>query len=308
MGAMALGHNIQMLRAAAGWTLAHLGQKVGTSPQTIYKLEKTDARRSEYAGAIARAFGLPGVQWLTHTDIKTEHQAEDLLLLSKGPLSLNDMATPGTPTRRLVELGMGMLPAPQDWDSEAERHYQELDQREEFIQMLVNDLSSPPSFDSLLSGNHESNAVMVRLTPQRVPVLSYVQAGAMTEAGCVDLAQVYDEYITTDLDLSEQAFALEIKGDSMIAPPGSGEESFNEGDRIIVDCTVTPLPGDFVVARNGEHEATFKKYRPRGVDEQGRDVFELVPLNPDYPTIRSDRQPVQIIGVMVEHRRYRRKK
>lgn len=154
----------------------------------------------------------------------------------------------------------------------------------------------------------DSNAVMVRLTTQRVPVLSYVQAGDMTEAGCVDLSQVYDDYVTTDLELSEQAFALEIKGDSMVAPPGSGEESFHEGDRIIVDCAVTPMPGDFVVAKNGEHEATFKKYRPRGVDEQAREVFELVPLNPDYPTMRSDRQHVQIIGVMVEHRRYRKRR
>lgn len=143
---------------------------------------------------------------------------------------------------------------------------------------------------------------------RRIPVLSYVQAGDMTEAGCVDLSQVYDDYITTDLELSEQAFALEIKGDSMVAPPGSGEESFHEGDRIIVDCAVTPLPGDFVVAKNGEHEATFKKYRPRGMDEQGREVFELVPLNPDYPIMRSDRQHIQIIGVMVEHRRYRKRR
>lgn len=155
---------------------------------------------------------------------------------------------------------------------------------------------------------HAVNVSLASLGTRRIPVLSYVQAGAMTEAGCVDLAQVYDDYITTDLELSEQAFALEIKGESMVAPPGSGEESFAEGDRIIVDCTVTPLPGDFVVARNGDHEATFKKYRPRGMDEQGREVFELVPLNPDYPTIRSDRQDVRIVGVMVEHRRYRKRR
>jgi SOS-response transcriptional repressor LexA len=143
---------------------------------------------------------------------------------------------------------------------------------------------------------------------RQVPVLSYVQAGHMTEAGCVDLSQVYDDYLTTDLELSEQSFALEIKGDSMVAPPGTADESFYEGDRIVVDCRVTPLPGDYVVARNGDHEATFKKYRPRGVDEQGREVFELLPLNPDYPPMRSDRQAIQIIGVMVEHRRYRKRR
>lgn len=152
----------------------------------------------------------------------------------------------------------------------------------------------------------EANVVDAPAGTRRVPVLSYVQAGAMTEAGCVDLSQVYDDYIMTDLELSGMAFALEIRGNSMVAPPGSNDDTFNEGDRIIVDCQVTPLPGDYVVARNGEHEATFKKYRPRGVDDQGREVFELVPLNPDYPPMRSDRQAIHIIGVMVEHRRYRR--
>lgn len=151
------------------------------------------------------------------------------------------------------------------------------------------------------------NVTVVAPGVRRVPLLSYVQAGSM-EACCVDLSEAYGEYLTTDMALSDHSFALEIKGDSMVPPPGSNEEAFYEGDRIIVDCQVTPLPGDFVVARNGEHEATFKKYRPRGLDKQGREVFELVPLNPDYPTMRSDRQPIHIIGVMVEHRRYRKRR
>src|SRR5690606_25565985 len=111
-------------------------------------------------------------------------------------------------------------------------------------------------------------------------VVDYVQAGAMVETAGNNFARDYDEYLLSDRDdLSEHTFALEIRGDSMISPPGSGEDSFNEGDRIIVDCDVTPLPGDFVVAKNGldgehgKHAATFKKYRPRGTDEQGREVF-----------------------------------
>ena len=67
-------------------------------------------------------------------------------------------------------------------------------------------------------------------------------------------------------------------------------------------------PGDFVVAKNGEEEATFKKYRPRGYGEDGQEIFELAPLNDDYPTMRSDRQHIQIIGTMVEHRRRRKKR
>jgi SOS-response transcriptional repressor LexA len=94
--------------------------------------------------------------------------------------------------------------------------------------------------------------------------------------------------------------ALTIKGDSM-------EPEFRAGDVIIVDPAIEPQPGDFVVARNSEQEATFKKYRPRGTDAEGHRVFELVPLNDDYPTMRSDQDRLQVVGVMVEHRKKRRR-
>lgn len=104
----------------------------------------------------------------------------------------------------------------------------------------------------------------------------------------------------TDLELSQNAFALEIKGDSMLP-------EFKPGDRVIIDPAIFPQPGDFVVAKNGDDEATFKKYRPRTMDEHGDVVFELVPLNEDYPSMRSDQGPIRIIGTMVEHRKYRRR-
>jgi len=43
------------------------------------------------------------------------------------------------------------------------------------------------------------------------------------------------------------------------------------------------------------------------MDARGNTVFELVPLNDDYATLRSDTDHLVVIGVMVEHRkRYRR--
>lgn len=81
---------------------------------------------------------------------------------------------------------------------------------------------------------------------------------------------------------------------------------FRPGDRVLIDPEIAPSPGDFVVAKNGSNEATFKKYRPRGINERGDHVFELVPLNTDYETMRSDYTPIAIIGTMVEHRRYRK--
>jgi SOS-response transcriptional repressor LexA len=138
------------------------------------------------------------------------------------------------------------------------------------------------------------------LGSRRIPLISHVQAGHMTEAVDPYASGDADDWLITDLDLSSNAFALEIKGDSMLP-------EFSPGDRVIIDPSIQPDPGNYVVAKNGDNEATFKKYRPRGVNERGEHVFELVPLNEDYPSMRSDITHIQIIGTMVEHRRYRKR-
>lgn len=135
----------------------------------------------------------------------------------------------------------------------------------------------------------------------RVPILSYVQAGNWREM--CEQASTFDgnvEYVMASVDIGPCGFGLWLRGNSM-AP------QFNEGDLVIVDPDEQPRPGDFVVAKNGCDEATFKKYRPRGIDEHGQEVFELVPLNDDYPPMYSDRQHIEIIGVMVEHRIFRKR-
>ena len=144
------------------------------------------------------------------------------------------------------------------------------------------------------------NVTAAPLGTRRIPLIDYVQAGIWTEVTNPYAVGDASEWLLTDLDLSTTSFALRIKGDSMLP-------EFREGDSVIIDPAVIPNPGDFVAARNGEHEATFKKYRPRGINERGDQVFELVPLNDDFPSMRSDITPIIIIGTMVEHRRYRRK-
>lgn len=157
-------------------------------------------------------------------------------------------------------------------------------------------LSAP----EVIPGYHNVEPAVI---PQgtRVPVLSYVQAGHWHEM--CEQATAFDgnvEYVTAGVDVGPCGFGLWLRGKSM-------EPFFKEGDLIIVDPDEAPQPGDLVVAKNGSEEATFKKYRPRGIDENGQEVFELVPLNDDFPTMHSDRQHIQIIGVMVEHRSYRKK-
>ncbi len=98
-------------------------------------------------------------------------------------------------------------------------------------------------------------------------------------------------------------FALEIERESMIP-------EFQIGDHVVIDTGVAALPGDYVAAKvEGDKRISFRKYRPRGIDVEGQEQFELAPLNQDYATIFANtRNPVRIIGTMVEHRRYRRQR
>lgn len=142
----------------------------------------------------------------------------------------------------------------------------------------------------------DANAKPAPLGMRPYPVISSIQAGALKEiAAPYSPGDGFDvEY--GDDDTSQWSFFLEIEGDSMLP-------DFRPGDRVLIDPEVTPRPGDFVAARNTKQEATFKKYRVRGLDAAGNEVFELVPLNDDYPTLRSDEQHLCIIGTMIEHRR-----
>lgn len=124
-----------------------------------------------------------------------------------------------------------------------------------------------------------------------VPLISFVQAGSFKEA----VLNAQDEFVATYAsDLGQYSFALEIVGDSM-------SPDFRPGDKIIVDPDVQPMPGDFVIAQNNGHEATFKKYKPRGFDENGREYFELVALNENYPNLDSRFQDIKIIATVIDH-------
>ncbi|KKB61559.1 hypothetical protein WM40_22560 [Robbsia andropogonis] len=153
-------------------------------------------------------------------------------------------------------------------------------------------LGAPSPFDR--------NVVPAEIGRRKIPVISYVQAGRMTEMRTPFSPSDVFEYLMTDLDLSDRAFALEIRGKSM-------EPEFREGDHAIFEPAVPARPGDYVVAKNGGDEATFKKYRPRGISATGQEIFELSPLNDDFPTLRSDTQQLTVIAVLVEHRRYIRR-
>ncbi|WP_074008667.1 LexA family protein [Duodenibacillus massiliensis] len=95
-------------------------------------------------------------------------------------------------------------------------------------------------------------------------------------------------FIVTSNTASDSAFALKIEDNSM--SPG-----FEKTDIVIVDPEIKPTPSSYVVAV-ADGEPVFRKYRSRG-----KSGFELIPLNPDYPTISSeDYKELEIKGVAIQ--------
>ena len=154
----------------------------------------------------------------------------------------------------------------------------------------------------LLNGKEKEvkNVEVTNFMAYKVPLINYAQAKLWTESNELRNSTEF-EYVMTSLELSNKAFALKIKDDSM-------EPEFKEDDIVIIDPAIKPTPGEFVVAMNGDSEVTFKKYRELRHDHHAKIQFELIPLNPDYTTISTFNQQIKIIGTMIEHRIFRRKR
>lgn len=144
------------------------------------------------------------------------------------------------------------------------------------------------SIDYILYGTEfEGNLITNML---RIPVISWVQAGSFTESKPAEVLSDADRWIETSLRVGNNAFALEVKEDSMTNP--NGLPTIPEGATVVVDPDMEPLHGKIVVARlDGTNEATIKK-----LVIDGPQKF-LVPLNPRYPNI-SINGNCTIIGVV----------
>lgn len=124
-------------------------------------------------------------------------------------------------------------------------------------------------------------------TPTLVPLLGEVPAGPF------DLAvEQVDDYLPARSSYEgDELFALRVEGDSM------RDAGILEGDVLIVRRQPTAESGDIVVARVGE-EATVKRFW-----RQGRRV-ELWPENPAYEPIRPEPAELDLLGKVIEVRRF----
>ncbi|ROO03810.1 peptidase S24 [Pseudomonas fluorescens] len=112
----------------------------------------------------------------------------------------------------------------------------------------------------------------------KIPLISWVQAGAWCEAISNFEAHDADSWLSCPVAISTQGYALRVLGDSM-TNPGPGR-SYPTGCIIFVDPEAETKAGDRVIARVPRtNEATFKIL----VEDAGRQF--LRPINPQYPII-----------------------
>ena len=162
----------------------------------------------------------------------------------------------------------------------------------ESLLKLASVLQSSP--DWLLKGQGEIDAPS-RINAGRtksVPLISWVQAGAWTDVITEKLTASNTEWIETTARVSDNSFALKVKGASMTS---SGALSIPEGSIVIVDPEVgfvDEANGRIVVVQvDGSSQATIKKLEIDGPNQY------LMPLNPDFKPILVD-SSCKLVGVV----------
>lgn len=131
-----------------------------------------------------------------------------------------------------------------------------------------------------------------KIGTQKIPLIELKNIGKPT-------LEMVSQYLLTDMKTSNHAFAIAIKDSSMLP-------KFEVGDRVIIDPEIEPIPGDFVVVRVDNNEPIFRKIKELGTDTEGNRLYEFVPLNSDFSVIQSNRHSIEILGTMLEYRKYRK--
>jgi SOS-response transcriptional repressor LexA len=144
-----------------------------------------------------------------------------------------------------------------------------------------------------LWGGRLSNVAPAELGNRNIPVLSYENAVIFIAGGSLDEAAVKDS-VRTNGEYSNMAFALKIRGESMFP-------ALKEGWTVIVDPSKELFPGAYIFASSAEEGLVIREYRKGGINEKGEKYFELHAANPIFGMMRSDRDSIQILGVVAEH-------
>ncbi|MBF7978614.1 MULTISPECIES: LexA family transcriptional regulator [Rahnella] len=168
----------------------------------------------------------------------------------------------------------------------------------ENLHRLAQVLSTTPEW--LLYGQGDSLPDDTKVVPlmkatARIPIISAVQAGVWTDSYAAARLSDVISWTQTTADVSDEAFGLVVRGESMTNP--NGLPSIPEGSIVIVEPKygqIDNLYGKIVVAiLDGSSEATVKKL----VWDSPQSY--LMPLNPAFKPIPIDGD-CRIVGKVVQ--------
>lgn len=157
-------------------------------------------------------------------------------------------------------------------------------------------------FGWLLKGEgQESNIIQIEKDDNiKIPVLTTAQLQQLDTTNNSPPISNEGEFIMTTGPVSEATFAFRVIDDSM-------KPDFISGDIVIIDALQMPSPGEFVIARV-DSDVIFRKFQVESYRDGKTESFSLSPLNNDFPVLSSAKNRIEILGTMVEHRIYRRKR
>jgi repressor LexA len=126
-------------------------------------------------------------------------------------------------------------------------------------------------------------------TSVEIPLVGRIAAGAPVESLAGQEALNFADFVR-----SEDTYALEVRGDSMI------EDHICDGDFVLIEQTTQIRDGDIVVALVEGMETTLKRFYREG------DIARLQPANSSMPPIRVPLADLQIQGrVLAVLRKYK---
>lgn len=143
---------------------------------------------------------------------------------------------------------------------------------------------SPKNSSSAADGTASKNPLF------EVPILGYIAAGEPIQVDPTTPSTT-DRWVSVAQDMlktTEDLFALEVKGDSMV------DASILEGDIVVLHHQQTAENGDMVAAWIDEDDETTLKF----IYQEGPKV-RLEPANPTYESIYRDADKVRIAGKVV---------
>lgn len=157
------------------------------------------------------------------------------------------------------------------------------------------------TLDWLLYGKglkeQEENASLASIAARE----RYVALVSIDQAARLEEPDRPDQVILANFPCGPRALAFALPDDSC-AP------EHPEGAHWIIDPDEAPRPGDMVLALHGDAAEAAPVYGEYRMESTATGVVAVVaPLNPRWPSARSDIGRLQVIGVMTESTRPRRR-